>query len=103
MTVCPPSRDSIKSLKPTTPGVVTPSPACARALQIAVTALQSSGHDLIPLIPPSPPLEALYLASHLLVADGCKSVTSFLRPLERNDPGAAQMSFYAKIPRPLKY
>ncbi|KAI9773171.1 MAG: hypothetical protein M1840_008292 [Geoglossum simile] len=84
-------------------GVITPSPACARALQIAVTALQSSGHDIIPLTPPSPPLEALLLASHLLLADGCKSVTSFLRPYERNDPGAAEMSFYAKIPRPLKY
>ncbi|KAI9778721.1 MAG: hypothetical protein M1839_007952 [Geoglossum umbratile] len=83
-------------------GVITPSPACARALEIVAVALQSSGHDLVPIDPPSP-LEALYLASHLLLADGCKSITSFLRPLEHNDPGAAQMFFYAKIPRPLKY
>ncbi|KAH0543550.1 hypothetical protein FGG08_002111 [Glutinoglossum americanum] len=83
-------------------GVVTPSPACARALQIAVSALKADGHELITVNPP-PPYEALVIASQLLNSDGCETFSSFLRAGEWNDPGAAQMSFYMRIPRPIKY
>jgi Asp-tRNA(Asn)/Glu-tRNA(Gln) amidotransferase A subunit family amidase len=83
-------------------GVVTPSPACARALQMVVSALQADGHEVVNITPPHP-YEALVIASQLLNSDGCKTFSSFLRTGEWNDPGAAQMSFYMRIPRPLKY
>ena len=43
------------------------------------------------------------IASTLLNSDGCKTFRSFFRTGEWNDPGAAQMNFYMKIPRPFKY
>ena len=43
------------------------------------------------------------IASTLLNADGCKTFRSFFRTGEWNDKGAAQMNFYMKIPRPIKY
>ena len=52
--------------------------------------------------PPSP-YEGLVIASQLLNSDGCKTFRSFFRTGEWNDPGAAQMTFYAKLPRPFKY
>ncbi|KAH0551569.1 hypothetical protein GP486_007215 [Trichoglossum hirsutum] len=65
-------------------------------------ALQADGHEVVDITPPQP-YEALVIASQLLNADGCKTFSSFLRTGEWNDPGAAQMSFYMNIPRPLKY
>ncbi len=52
--------------------------------------------------PPSP-YEALVIASHLLNSDGCKTFRSLFRWGEWNDPGAAQMTLYANLPRPVKY
>lgn len=83
-------------------GVIDPSPACARALQEAVIALQSKGHEMVDVNPPSP-YEALKIASTLLNSDGCKMFRSFYRTGEWDDPAAAQMRFYMRIPRPLKY
>ncbi|KAI9784908.1 MAG: hypothetical protein M1835_003471 [Candelina submexicana] len=83
-------------------GVVTPSPACARALEQVVASLRTEGHDVIDVDPPSP-YEALVIASHLLTSDGCKTISSHFRWGEWNDPGAAQMALYAKLPRPVKY
>ncbi|KAI9845590.1 MAG: hypothetical protein M1837_004687 [Sclerophora amabilis] len=83
-------------------GVVTPSPACARALEEVVSSLRASGHKVSDVHPPSP-YEALVLGSLLLNADGCKTFRSFFRTGERTDSGAAQLSFYANLPRPLKY
>lgn len=83
-------------------GVIDPSPACARALEQVVSALRSEGHEIINVIPPSP-YDALQIASNLLTADGCKTFHSFSRSGEWNDPGAAQMEFYMRIPRPIKY
>lgn len=54
------------------------------------------------MTPPSP-YEALKIAAHLLNSDGCRTFLSFFRTGEWNDPGAAQMSFYMSLPRPLKY
>ncbi|GME22569.1 Amidase [Neofusicoccum parvum] len=85
-----------------TDGVVDPAPACARALQQVAAALSAEGHEVFDVTPPSP-YEALKIASHLLNTDGCRTFLSFFRTGEWNDPGAAQMTFYAKLPRPLKY
>lgn len=85
-----------------TDGVIPPSPACARALESVVSALRSQGHEIIDISPPSP-YTGLLIASTLLTSDGCKTYRSFFRTGEWNDPGAAQMNNYAKIPRPFKY
>ena len=82
--------------------VVDPSPACTRALEQVASALRSEGHDVIDVEPPSP-YEALVIASNLLSSDGCQTFRSFFRTGEWSDPGAAQMVFYMRIPRPLKY
>lgn len=83
-------------------GVVDPAPACARALDQVVAALRAEGHEVVDVYPPSP-YEALVIASQLLCADGCKTFRSFFHSGEWNDPGAAQLSFYMNIPRPIKY
>ncbi len=85
-----------------TDGVVDPSPACARALEEVVTALQKGGHEVIDVSPPSP-YEALYLASQLLNSDGCKTFKSFFRSGEWEDTGAKQMSWLMSLPSPFKY
>jgi Asp-tRNA(Asn)/Glu-tRNA(Gln) amidotransferase A subunit family amidase len=83
-------------------GVVTPAPACARALEEVISALSAEGHEVFDVTPPSP-YEALVIASQLLNADGCRTFLSFFRRGEWNDPGAAQMVFYMNLPRPIKY
>ena len=83
-------------------GVVDPSPACARALERVVSALQSQGHECTDISPPSP-YHALQIASKLLSSDGCHTFLSYFRTGETNDPGARQLSFYMKIPRAFKY
>ncbi|KAI9800506.1 MAG: hypothetical protein M1825_004054 [Sarcosagium campestre] len=83
-------------------GVVPPSPACARALTLTTAALAAQGHTIIPADPPSP-LEGLRLASMLLNSDGCTTFRSSFRAFEPSDPGAAQLSFYASLPRSVKY
>ncbi|KAF2840973.1 amidase signature enzyme [Patellaria atrata CBS 101060] len=85
-----------------TDGVVDPSPACGRALDLVVTSLRAAGHDTFDITPPSP-YAALCIASRLLNSDGCTTFSSFLRPFESSDPGAWQMRLYALLPRPLKY
>ncbi|UKZ75932.1 hypothetical protein TrVFT333_003628 [Trichoderma virens FT-333] len=83
-------------------GVVDPSPACKRALEMAETALRKAGHEIIEINPPSL-YEALQLASHLLCSDGLKIVRSYFRWGESNDPGVVRMLFYMRLPRPIKY
>jgi len=83
-------------------GVITPSPACARALSLVADALKAEGHEVFDINPPAP-YEALVIASQLLNADGCVTFRSFFRTGETNDPGAAQMNFYMRLPRPIKY
>jgi Asp-tRNA(Asn)/Glu-tRNA(Gln) amidotransferase A subunit family amidase len=82
--------------------VVDPSPACARALDRVASALASEGHEVFDVSPPSP-YEALQLASQLLLSDGGKTFMSFFRTGEWNDRGAAQMVYYMRLPRPVKY
>ncbi|KND91301.1 Acetamidase, partial [Tolypocladium ophioglossoides CBS 100239] len=85
-----------------TDGIIDPSPACKRALEITEAALRRAGHQIVEIDPPSP-YEGLYLASRLLCADGLGTIEGFLRTGEWNDRGAAQMSYYAKLPRFIKY
>ena len=85
-----------------TDGVVDPSPACARALDVTVKALQVQGHEVVEVRPPSP-YRALVIASVLLNADGCHTFSSFFQTGEWCDPGAAQLRRYMRLPRPLKY
>jgi len=83
-------------------GVVDPSPACARALQIVVDELDEDGCEVFDIDPPSP-YQGLVLASQLLNADGCKTFNSFFRTGEWMDSGAAQMNFLMSVWRPVKW
>jgi len=83
-------------------GVVTPAPACARALQETAAALSKEGHEVFDVHPPSP-YEGFKIATTLLNADGCRTFRSFFRFGEWSDAGAAQMNLYMKIPRLIKY
>lgn len=85
-----------------TDGVVDPSPACKRALEMTEAALRKAGHEIVEIDPPSP-YEALCLASLLLNSDGLETAMSFLRWGERNDCGVAQLRWYMTLARPIKY
>jgi Asp-tRNA(Asn)/Glu-tRNA(Gln) amidotransferase A subunit family amidase len=85
-----------------TDGVVDPSPACMRAVDEVVAALQKEGHEVVDVQPPSP-YEALYIGSQLLNADGCKTFRSFFRTGEWEDTGARQMSFLMSLPSPFRW
>ncbi|KAK4943370.1 hypothetical protein LTR10_017044 [Elasticomyces elasticus] len=92
----------------TTDGVVQPSPVIARALHTTADALRSAGHEVVEITPSSfpptaTPLQGLQIASVLLCADGGKTYKSFFRTGEWNDRGAAQISFYMSLPKPVKY
>lgn len=95
-------RREIQGLLTLLEGVVDPSPACARAVERTVSALRSQGHNVKEIKPPSPYL-ALQIASILLNSDGTHTYKSFFRTGETNDPGASQLTFYMRLPRPLKY
>lgn len=91
-----------------TDGVVQPAPAIARGLSITASALRKAGHEVIPIpvsaLPPTAtPAYGLQVASMLLCADGGRTYRSFFRSFENSDPGAAQISFYMSLPRPIKY
>ncbi|PHH78472.1 hypothetical protein CDD80_6815 [Ophiocordyceps camponoti-rufipedis] len=85
-----------------TDGVIDPSPACKRALEMTEAALRKAGHRIVEIDPPSP-YEGLCLASRLLCADGLGTVMGFLRTGEWNDRGAARLRFYARLPRAVRY
>jgi Asp-tRNA(Asn)/Glu-tRNA(Gln) amidotransferase A subunit family amidase len=68
-------------------------------------AMQSVGHTVYDVTPPAAasPYKGLLLSSQLINADGCKVFRSWFRPGEWNDPGADQLSFYARLPALLRY
>ncbi|TCD62725.1 hypothetical protein EIP91_006523 [Steccherinum ochraceum] len=78
-------------------GVVTPSPACQRALDSVIQVLESAGHEIVTVHPPSP-VEALQVASQLLLADGGKIVRKPMRWGEWNDLGMVQAFRMFKAP-----
>jgi len=82
-------------------GVVTPSPACLRALQEVVFALKANGHEVVTISPPSP-YEGLQIASQILLADGAKTCMKPMRTGEFNDPGVAQARLMFRVPLFLK-
>lgn len=82
--------------------IVDPAPACARALDMAATALKAQGHEVFNVSPPSP-YEAMVIASNLLNADGTKTFRSFFRTGESDDPGAKEFGRYMRLPRFLKW
>ncbi|KAK9447003.1 amidase signature domain-containing protein [Limtongia smithiae] len=82
-------------------GVVTPAPACARALNTVVEALRKQGHEIVPFVPPSP-LEALKIATQLICADAGRMATSWLYPGEKIDKGVAKFLFVERLPRFVK-
>ncbi|KAK3643563.1 hypothetical protein LTR56_010072 [Elasticomyces elasticus] len=82
--------------------VVDPAPACARALDIAASALRDQGHQVFDVTPPSP-YEALVIASNLLNADGTRTFRSYFRTGESDDPGAAEFGRYMRLPRFIKW
>ncbi|KAI9654229.1 MAG: hypothetical protein M1821_006757 [Bathelium mastoideum] len=86
-------------------GVVPPSPACLQALNLATSALQKQGHDIVEIVPPpdASPYDGLVLASQLLNSDGCKTFRTFFRTGETDDDGARVMRRYMRWPRWAKY
>ncbi|KAF8908559.1 amidase signature domain-containing protein [Gymnopilus junonius] len=71
-------------------GVVLPSPACQRALEIVVNTLRRNGHEIIAINPPSP-YGGLKLGASLILADGGKTCTAPMRTwVESNDVGMVQ-------------
>ncbi|KKZ61247.1 hypothetical protein EMCG_04119 [[Emmonsia] crescens] len=86
-------------------GVVPPTPAIAHAIDTTASALSAAGHTLINITPPptASPLIGLRLASLLLNSDGCVTFNSHFLAGESSDPGAAQLTKYANLPRPLRY
>ncbi|CCF32818.1 amidase [Colletotrichum higginsianum] len=85
-----------------TDGVVDPSPACRRALEMVEDALRREGHEIVEVDPPSP-YEGLQIASLALNADGCRTFATFFRAGEWNDPGAARMKSLMDLAAPLRY
>lgn len=90
-------------------GVVPPSPAIARALDLTVSALRDAGHTIVEIstdqFPPNhTPLDALRIASTLLCSDGGHTYKSFFRTGEWMDSGARQLYFYAnRLPSIFRY
>jgi Asp-tRNA(Asn)/Glu-tRNA(Gln) amidotransferase A subunit family amidase len=82
-------------------GVVTPSPACQRALETTIDSLKKQGHEIVSFTPPSP-LRALRIASQLLCSDGCQVALRGQFPGEHNDKGVARMVFAQRLPRFMK-
>ncbi|KAK9463259.1 amidase signature domain-containing protein [Lipomyces oligophaga] len=82
--------------------VVDPSPACARALQTTVDALKKAGHEIVEFEPPSP-LQALRIATQLIVADAGQMGTShLLTRFEKYDMGVTKFIRIARLPRFIK-
>ncbi|PCH45079.1 acetamidase [Wolfiporia cocos MD-104 SS10] len=79
-------------------GVVTPSPACRRALHEVASTLEAHGHEVVPIEPPSP-FEGLKLAGQLMYADGAQCLIKPMRTGEFNDPGVKEAISMFRAPR----
>ncbi|KAL4073524.1 amidase signature enzyme [Scleroderma citrinum] len=79
-------------------GVVAPSPACLRALKMVTDVLEKHGHEIVTLDSPNP-YEGLQIASQLLAADGCKTISKTFRHFESNDAGMIPAMRALRLPR----
>lgn len=79
-------------------GIVTPSPACARALELTVEALKSKGHEIVTFDAPDT-LKCLRVASQLLVSDGGEIALRKQRCGEVNDWGVNRFMMSMRLPR----
>lgn len=88
-------------------GVVNPTLACQRAIDLTIDALRNAGDEVVEFTPeqlPTHPKDILRLAAHLLNSDGGKTYESHFRSFfESNDPGVAQVSKFFKMPRWMKW
>lgn len=84
-----------------TDGIVEPSPACHRALQEVVTALEANGHEIVEITPPDT-LEALSLGSQLIFADAGKTVLKPARSGEWMDTGVVEAIRLLRLPSILR-
>ncbi|ANB13804.1 Amd2p [Sugiyamaella lignohabitans] len=82
-------------------GVVTPSPACARALDLTIDALEKQGHSIVKFDAPDP-LRCLRIASQLLCSDAGRIATRGQLWGENNDAGVGRMLFAQRLPRFVK-
>lgn len=82
-------------------GVVTPSPACKRALEMTVASLKKQGHEVVSFEAPEP-LQALRIASQLLVSDGGDIALRKQRCGENNDVGVNTFMKSSHLPRIFK-
>ncbi|KZT20929.1 amidase signature enzyme [Neolentinus lepideus HHB14362 ss-1] len=81
-------------------GLVTPSPACKRALDTVVRTLQSNDYQVITINPPRP-YEGYEIGAQL-VGDSCAMAWSYIMTGESNDPGMAQAKAMWNLPRWMK-
>ncbi|EGO03362.1 hypothetical protein SERLA73DRAFT_83299 [Serpula lacrymans var. lacrymans S7.3] len=82
-------------------GVVIPSPACHRALDIVARTLKAHGHNVVTIKPPSP-YEGFVTGSQLLFADASKTSVHPIRTGDQQDAGVIQAQFMASLPRWVK-
>lgn len=86
-----------------TDGVCRPSPACTRALQLAVDAVKKQGYEIVDMsLSLEEGLQGLNLASKLLCADGGKVALQNFQLGENNDAGVRKLTIAARIPRWIK-
>ncbi|KAF8641800.1 hypothetical protein AX16_009781 [Volvariella volvacea WC 439] len=78
-------------------GVVQPSPACKRALEIVVQTLAKNGHEIVEIHPPDP-YEGFKIGSQLILADAAKTVASPIYSFEFTDPGVVQILKLFSLP-----
>ncbi|KAI0634944.1 amidase signature enzyme [Trametes polyzona] len=83
-------------------GVVTPSPACERALEMVVSELTARGHEVVKLSEPPSPYEGFKIGAQLLMAEAGKVSTKPIRWGESNDPGVRQARLAFALPRFVK-
>ncbi|EEB87573.1 hypothetical protein MPER_15034, partial [Moniliophthora perniciosa FA553] len=82
-------------------GVIAPSPACKRALQLVVDQLRKNGHEIASIDPPSA-YEGTKIASQLLLSDEAKVLTKPIRFWEWCDTGIQQVRKWFNTPCFLK-
>ncbi|KAI6038345.1 amidase signature domain-containing protein [Pisolithus marmoratus] len=82
-------------------GIAPPTPACRRALQVTVDALQKQGHDVIDVTPPSI-LEGLMIGFQLCFSDGGVDFFNAVYKDEKLDPVLTATKSLLSLPLFLK-